>query len=100
MHTTMTPHRPAALACAAALIAAAAAGCAAGTHFEWAQLDQVRPGQTEAQVVAAMGAPYARTVSGPITVLQWTYAQPGGSARAASVTLRDGVVVSRTTVGR
>jgi hypothetical protein len=82
---------------AAAVIAVA--GCA-GTPFTWENVAQVKPGMTEAEVVAILGPPYSRTQAGSVSILTWSFASGFGGARAASFRLRDGRVEASTTLSR
>jgi outer membrane protein assembly factor BamE (lipoprotein component of BamABCDE complex) len=82
-----------------AILLAALVGCA-GTSFRWEDTAKIHDGMTESEVVAILGKPYARSQSGSITVLTWSYASAFGSARAVAYQLKDGKVFGSTTVGK
>ena len=74
------------------------AACA-GTPFKWEDADKVQNGMTEAEVISILGKPRARSQSGNITILRWTYATNFGG-RSVSYRLVDGRVTGVTSVGR
>lgn len=74
-------------------------GCA-GTPFKWEDTAKVRNGMTEAEVIAILGQPYARSQSGNVTVLMWTFAHVFGGAKAVSYRFVDGHVTGSTGVGQ
>ena len=77
-----------------ALLSAALCAACAGSGFEWDKARQIQPGMTEEQVTALMGpANDVRTQTYGVA-WTWAYINPReGSARAVSVTFRDGLVV-------
>jgi hypothetical protein len=86
---------------ARALVIALTLGGCAGTQFRWADVARVQPGMTEAEVVAILGPPAARSQSGPSTALAWSYANGlTGQVRSVSFAFVDGRVVGSTETGR
>ena len=75
------------------------AACA-GTPFRWEDTAKVQNGMTESEVIAILGKPYARSQSGNITILTWSFATGLGSARAVSYRVVNGRVSGVTTVGQ
>jgi hypothetical protein len=67
-------------------------GCAtAGTHFELRDVDRLRPGMSEHEVVAILGRPYQVTTdAGGIDTLTWSWARVNAftGTRSRAVTLR------------
>jgi SmpA/OmlA family protein len=82
---------------AAALVLSAAC---AGTPFQWEDTAKVRNGMTEQEVTAILGKPYSRSQNGNVTILTWSYAQAGSTAKAVSYRLENGRVVGLATVGK
>jgi hypothetical protein len=82
------------------VIALLAAGCA-GTAFRWEDTERVKPGMTEAEVVAILGKPYSRTQSSNGNkILTWSFATAFGGARAVSYRFVDDKLAAGTTLGR
>lgn len=78
------------------LAVAAAALCAAcaGSDFEWKQARQITPGMTADEVSALMGPPSVKRMHPFGETWTWATMNPReGSARAVSVSLRDGRVI-------
>ena len=76
------------------LLCAALCAACAGTDFQWDKARQLRPGMSEDQVTALMGAPSSVREQPWGATWTWAYVQPrDGSARAVSVGIGDGRVV-------
>ena len=64
------------LAFAVALVISA--GCATGgRYFNWQQVQQLRPGMTERQVVGVMGSPYSTAVRDDEDIFTWVWVVVG-----------------------
>lgn len=61
--------------------------------FRWADVQRVRNGMTEAEVVRMIGPPCVRSQSGAIVGLAWSYQEYRGGVTNAMFTFVDGVVV-------
>lgn len=87
-------------ALAIAAFAGAIAACA-GTNFSAEDVAKVHNGMTEAEVIAILGKPYARsTINTDAAILTWTYAQAFGGAKSATFRFVNGKVVGSTTIGQ
>ena len=79
----------------AALAAAVALTACAGTGFSWDAARAIKPGMTAAEVQQIMGRPYMTSARADGDVWIWSHANGlTGASRSASVTFKDGVVVS------
>ena len=75
------------------------ASCA-GTPFKWEDVDKIKNGMSEAELVSILGKPYSRTQTGNTVILTWSSATAFGGAKAVSYRLRDGVVVGVSTINK
>ena len=77
-----------------------AIGCAtSGTHFEWQDVERLRPGMSERDVVAILGRPYmVATGTDGTDTLTWSWASAsafgGVSSRAVSLRFEDGKLLA------
>ena len=70
--------------------------CGSGTPFSWEDTAKVKPGMTEAEVIAIMGKPFSRSESGSESTLIWNYASQDGS-KAVALKFKNGRLVGDTT---
>ena len=75
------------------------AACGAGTPFSWEDTAKVKPGMTEAEVIAIMGKPYSRSESGTESTLIWNYASHDGN-KAVALKFENGRLVGNGTTNR
>jgi outer membrane protein assembly factor BamE (lipoprotein component of BamABCDE complex) len=73
--------------------------CGAGTPFSWEDTAKVKPGMTEAEVIAIMGKPYSRSASGTQSTLIWNYASHDGS-KAVALKFENGRLVGNDKTGK
>ena len=73
--------------------------CGAGTPFSWKDTAKVKPGMTEAEVIAIMGKPFSRSESGTESTLIWNYASRDGS-KAVAFKFENGRLTGNDTTGR
>ena len=78
-------------------------GCAhsLGTNFKWEDVDNVKNGMTESQVISIFGKPYSRSQTGNKSKLKWVYVEGSTMAtKAVAFKFEDGKVVGHGFVGR
>jgi len=78
-----------------ALALVIAAGCATGgRYFNWQQVQQLRPGMTERQVISIMGSPYSTAVRDDEDIFTWVWVVVGpvgvDTSRSVALKFRDG----------
>lgn len=62
--------------------------------FRWADVQRVRNGMTEAEVVRIIGPPCTRSQSGAIVVLGWSYMEYRGGITTATFMFEGGIVTN------
>ena len=72
----------------------------AGTNFSWDEVEKVKPGMSESEVIGILGKPTARKQSGDVVVLAWSHANAFTGAKAVSFKFVDGKVAGSTTVNK
>jgi outer membrane protein assembly factor BamE (lipoprotein component of BamABCDE complex) len=74
-----------------------------GTNFKWEDVDNVKNGMTESQVISIFGKPYSRSQTGNKSKLRWVYVDASTinlDTKAVTFKFEDGKVVGQGYVGR